>query len=66
MIGLIASTFDLAGKVLLGAAVILVHRKMMQEHRIDRVVVKEIRLEEFLTALGILLMVSGYVLRWVF
>lgn len=63
MLDMIASTCDLSGKVLLGVAVILVHRKMMQEHRIDRIVMREIRLEEFLTALGIVLMVLGYVLH---
>ena len=63
MTELLAYTFDIIGKITLGLSVILVHRRMRKEHRIDRKVLRELRKEQSLAIIGILLMVVGYVLH---
>ncbi len=59
-------TIGVAGKIILGTAVLLVHLKIFEERKIDRAVLKSIRTEHLLTILGILLIVAGYVLEVAF
>lgn len=56
-------TIGTFGKVVLGAAVLMVHLKIFEERGIDGVVLKSIRTEHILTILGIVLIVVGYVLE---
>ncbi|PCI30465.1 hypothetical protein COB52_01580 [Candidatus Kaiserbacteria bacterium] len=56
-------TLGLIGKVLLGTSVILVHGKITKEKRIDGIVLMEMRREQFIAFLGVLLMIVGYVLE---
>ncbi len=56
-------TLGLIGKVLLGVSVILVHGKITKEKRIDGIVLMEMRREQFLAFLGVLLMIVGYALE---
>lgn len=59
-------TIGVIGKILLGITVIRVHSKIVQEHRVDGAVFKEIRKEKILAILGIIFMVIGYVLEMMF
>ena len=59
-------TLGTIGKVLLGITVILVHSKMLSEHRIDRVVLKEMRREQIAASVGIFFIVVGFLCEIVF
>lgn len=57
---IIGATFDVLGKVLIGLTVLLVHRHVIKEHKIDKAVLKEMKREQLLGALGIIFIVTGY------
>lgn len=59
-------TIGVAGKIIIGAAVLLVHLKIFEEQKIDGAVLRSIRTEHILTILGILLIVVGYVMEVMF
>ncbi len=59
-------TIGVAGKIILGAAVLLVHLKIFEERKIDGAVLKSIRTEHLLTILGIVLIIAGYVMEIMF
>lgn len=56
-------TISVIGKILLAAGVIIAHTELAHERRIDNEVLQSFRLEMVLTALGIALIVVGYVLE---
>jgi hypothetical protein len=56
-------TFGIIGKVMLGVAVILVHGKVVHEHRIDKAVLLEMKRERNITLIAILFMIIGYALE---
>lgn len=60
---LVGFTLDVLGKVLLGVTVLLAHRRIVQEHRIDKEVLTEMRREQFLGLLGIVLIIIGFLLQ---
>lgn len=55
-----AITFDFLGKVLIAVTALLVHGRVRKEGKIDKMVLKELRLEQGLGILGILLIFVGY------
>lgn len=59
----IGLTLDTVGKILLGITVLMVHRHVLSEHKIDVVVLRTMRREQILGLLGIALIVVGYVLQ---
>ena len=59
-------TIGITGKIIIGITVIRIHSKIVQEHRIDIVVLKEMRKEKNLAILGIIFMVVGYILESIF
>jgi len=59
-------TFSIIGKVSLGIAVMMVHWRIVKEHKIDRVVLTEMRREKNLALIGIILMIIGYLLELIF
>jgi hypothetical protein len=59
-------TLDMAGKVLIGATVLRVHLRFLKEHKIDKKVFQEMRMEQRLGILGIALVVAGYFLELFF
>jgi hypothetical protein len=61
--GLVLST---AGKVLLGIAVIRVHRHLAKEQRIDYDVVQAVNFEKRVGLIGIILIVLGFMLEVAF
>ena len=58
-------TFGVIGKVILGVTVMMVHWKIVKEHKIDRKVLKQMRRERNLALLGIFFIVVGYYLELV-
>lgn len=57
----IGLTLGMAGKVLLGIAVLRVHMGIFKEHKIDGKVLDAIVRERYVTYFAILLIVLGYV-----
>lgn len=59
-------TIGVAGKIIIGSAVLLVHLKIFEERKIDKAVLSSIRTEHILTILGIILIIVGYVMEVAF
>jgi len=59
-------TLGVIGKVLLGVAVMMVHWRIIKEHKIDKAVLTEMRKERNIAFLGIILILIGYILELVF
>ncbi len=59
----IGFTLDLIGKTLIAISVFLVHNRVMQERKIDRKIIKEMKRERSLVLIGIILMIVGYLLQ---
>lgn len=53
-------TIGTTGKILLGVTVILVHHKIVLEHKIDRSVIKEMKRESIIAYFAIALITLGY------
>lgn len=58
----LTSTLTVLGEILIGIAVLCVHRRMMREKRIDRKVVTQIQHEQVLVIAGLCLLIAGFVL----
>ena len=56
-------TFGVVGKILLGITVMLVHHKIVTEHKIDKVVLSEMRRESRLALAGVIFIAVGYILE---
>ncbi len=58
-----ATTFDFTGKILIIVMALLVHKRVKIEHRIDKKVLREMKLEQGIGILAIILLTLGYVLH---
>ena len=58
-----ATTFDFVGKILIAITALLVHKRIKKAHRINKKVLKEMRFEQSIGFLGIILIVIGYILH---
>ncbi len=59
-------TLGTIGKLILGIAVLRVHIRIFEEHKIDGVVLKAIKREHLVTIIGLIFIVLGYVLEVLF
>jgi hypothetical protein len=59
-------TFGTIGKVMLALAVLHMHHTLVREHRIDKYVILSYKQERILTFLGVVLIVTGYVMEILF
>lgn len=59
----IGFTLDVIGKIMVAYTAIAVHRRVWKEHRIDGKVFREMRREQIIGALGIILIIAGYILQ---
>jgi hypothetical protein len=59
-------TFGTVGKLVLGIAVLRVHVWILREHKIDGVVLRSIKREQFVTLAGLLLIIIGFVFEVMF
>jgi len=62
-VGLLSSTLDLIGKVMISYTALAVHFRMLKEHKMDEQVYKEIRRERIIGVLGIIFMVAAYLIK---
>ncbi len=62
----IGLVLDTTGKILIGLAVLMVHRHVFKEHKIDQNVMRAIRKEWIVTLIGILLIIAGTILQLIF
>lgn len=60
---LLAHTLDILGKIMVSYTVIAVHYRVRKEHKIDEVVFKHMRREQYLGVIGISFMVIAYILE---
>ncbi len=59
----VGATFDVIGKILIGITVLLVHKRVIKEQKIDKTVLKEMKREQLMGLLGIVLIIIGYVIH---
>lgn len=59
----IGMTASIIGEVLIGLAVLNVHKHIIKEHKIDRRVFKAIKREKIIAMSGIILMIIGYIVQ---
>jgi len=59
----IGLTLSTVGEVMVAYTVVRVHYRFWKEHRVDDRVFTEMRQEQRIAALGIILIVTGYVLQ---
>ena len=59
-------TFGTIGKVMLALAVLHMHHTLVREHRVDKYVILSYKQERILTFLGVVLIVTGYVMEILF
>jgi hypothetical protein len=59
-------TLGVLGKALLAISVIMVHGKIVHEHKIDGLVIKEMKHEKNLAIISIILILLGYLLEVMF
>ncbi len=60
---LLGLTLGTVGKLVLGVAVLRVHVHILKEHKIDGIVLQSMKREQFVTIIGLLLIVLGYALE---
>ena len=59
-------TFGTLGKVLVALAVLHMHHSLIVEHRVDKKVILSYQQERWITFVGLLLIVVGYLLEVLF
>ncbi|KKU81985.1 MAG: hypothetical protein UY09_C0025G0002 [Parcubacteria group bacterium GW2011_GWA2_47_8] len=59
----LALTFDIIGKVIIAYTALAVHHRVWKEHKIDKMVFRIMRRERVIGILGMVLMVSAYLLH---
>lgn len=60
---LLGFTLDVIGKIMVAYTAIAVHRRVWQEHKIDKVVFAVMKNEQIIGIIGIVLIVIGYFLQ---
>ncbi len=58
-----AITFDFVGKFLVALTVLLTHRRVAIEKHIDKLVIKDLRLEINIGIIAMIFIIMGYVLH---
>lgn len=59
-------TIGTIGKLVLGIAVLRVHVYILREHKIDNVVLKALKREQYVTVFGLLCIVLGFLMEILF
>lgn len=57
----LAYTCDLIGKLMVSFTAIMVHHRFLKEHKIDEVVLREMRREQLIGLVGVAFLISGYI-----
>ena len=59
----IAYTLDLIGKLMISFTALMVHHRFLREHKIDAVVLKEMKREQVIGIIGVFFMIAGYIMH---
>lgn len=59
----LAVSFNFFGKILIIIMALLIHKAMQKQGKINIYVIKELKLEQFIGALSILLLTAAYVIE---
>lgn len=59
----LALTIQTIGEICVGLAVLIVHHRVLNEHKIDQKVIRTLRSEQVLGVVGILLIIVGFILH---
>lgn len=59
----LGSTISMIGNVMLGVSVILVHAKIIHEHKIDGKVLSGMKHERYVAIFAIVLIIIGYIVE---
>jgi len=57
---LVGISLGVIGKILLGLTVMMVHHRVVLEHRIDKAVIREMKRERWLALFAMILMLIGF------
>ena len=60
---ILAVTLDFLGKILIAVTALLVHRRIKKRHKIDKKVLKEMKLEQSVGFIAIIFLVAAYILH---
>lgn len=60
---LLSEALQTIGEVIIGLTVIMVHHKVIEEHKIDKKVFLVMKREQLLGGFGILLIILGFMLK---
>lgn len=63
---LLGITLKTVGEVILGLTVILVHHKIVTDHKIDKKVLNLMHREQFMAGLGILFIIVGFIIEVIY
>ena len=61
-----ATTSDFIGKFLIAITALLAHRIIIKEKRIDKLVLKDMKLEIGTAVFGLIMLVIGYILHFIY
>lgn len=59
----VGKTLQVIGEVMIGITAIMVHRRVWKEHKINPLVYKEMKREQIIGVLGVILLVIGYFIQ---
>jgi len=59
----IGFTLDVIGKIMVAFTAIMVHHRMLNEHKIDKIVFRSMKQEQMIGLLGIIFIVVGYIMQ---
>ncbi|PIP62201.1 hypothetical protein COW99_00015 [Candidatus Roizmanbacteria bacterium CG22_combo_CG10-13_8_21_14_all_38_20] len=59
----ISETLQVAGEIIIGITAIMVHRRVWKEHKINNRVYNEMKREQFIGIVGIVLLIIGYLIK---
>jgi hypothetical protein len=60
---ILGETLDVAGKIMIAFAALRVSYRFRHEHKVDAKVFKEMKLEQDVAVIGIVMLIVGYLLR---
>ena len=60
---IIGLSFEFAGILIIAISVLLTHRRIAIEKYIDKIILKDLKLEIFIGVLGIILLAMGFIIQ---
>lgn len=60
---IVAATLEFFGTISIAFAALKVHHRVLNEHHIDKKVIKEMRREQYIGIAGVILLIIGYLMH---